>query len=227
MPSVAVGYTCFYTLEHSINTCWMICLDWRMDRASQLHAMEGAFMPQQGFSLIELLMGLAIGAIVLLLVSPGVTLLKESNARDQAAQSLLHGIRHARTLAITHNQSVVIHGIDGDWSRGWRIILDISGKGPKDSDNPLLVEQASEAKVPIVGNWSVSRYLRFSSLGQPLMPGRAFQAGTLHVCSTREPVSQRQIVLAATGRVRLGTEEIAQALCQTAKGVRSNERATL
>ena len=110
-------------------------------------------MPQQGFSLIELLMGLAIGAIVLLLVSPAFAALTESNHRHQAAQSLLDGIRNARTLAITHNQSVVIHGIDGDWSRGWRIILDISGKGPEDSSNPLLVERASEAKVAIVGNW--------------------------------------------------------------------------
>ena len=184
-------------------------------------------MPQQGFSLIELLMGLAIGAIVLLLVSPAFATLRESSHRDQAAQSLLDGLRNARTLAITRNQSVVIHGINGDWSQGWRIILDISGNGAKDSSNPLLVEHASEAKVPVVGNWLVSRYIRFSSLGQPLMPGRAFQAGTLHICSNHEPVSQRQIVLAATGRVRLSSQETEQALCQKTENVRSNVRAAL
>ena len=184
-------------------------------------------MPQQGFSLIELLMGLAIGAIVLLLVSPAFATLRESNHRDQAAQSLLDGLRNARTLAITRNQSVVIHGINGDWSQGWRIILDISGKGPQDSSNPLLVEHASDGRTPIVGNWAVSRYVRFSSLGQPLMPGRAFQAGTLHVCSAREPVSQRQIVLAATGRVRLSSKSAEQALCQKTRSVRSSARAAL
>ncbi|WP_434595419.1 GspH/FimT family protein [Pseudomonas sp. R4-83] len=184
-------------------------------------------MSQHGFSLIELLMGLAIGAIVLLLVSPALASLKESNRRDQAAQSLFEGIRHARSLAITRNQSVVIHGINGDWSQGWRIILDISGKGPVDSRNPLLAEQASEARVPIVGNWAVRCYVRFSSLGQPLMPGRAFQAGTLHVCSMHEPVSQQQIVLAATGRVRLSRAKAEQALCQKAERVRSNARAAL
>ena len=184
-------------------------------------------MPQHGFSLIELLMGLAIGAIVLLLVSPAFAALKQATQRDHAAQSLLEGIRHARTLAMTHNQVVVIHGIDGDWSQGWRIILDISGKGPEDSSNPLLLEHASDAKVPIVGNWLVNRYVRFSSLGQPLMPGRKFQAGTLHICSTREAVSQRQIVLAATGRVRLSSEKTEQALCQKTKRVRSNGRAAL
>lgn len=184
-------------------------------------------MPQQGFSLVELLMGLAIGAIVLSLVSPAFATLMESNHRQQAAESLISGIRTARTQAITRNQSVVIHGIDGDWSRGWRIILDVSGKGAEDSSNPLLIEHASDGRIPIVGNWFVSRYIRFSSLGQPLMPGRAFQAGKLHICSAREPVSQLQLVLAATGRVRLAREKAEQALCRKDKAVRSNVRAAL
>ncbi|SMQ29441.1 type IV fimbrial biogenesis protein FimT [Pseudomonas helmanticensis] len=184
-------------------------------------------MSQQGFSLIELLMGLAIGAIVLLLVSPAFATLKASSHREVAAQSLLDGIRNARSMAITHNQSVVIHGINGDWSQGWRIILDISGKGPQDASNPLLREHASDAQVPVVGNWAVSRYVRFSSLGQPLMPERAFQAGTLHICSAHEPVSQLQVVLAATGRVRLSSVKTVQALCQKAERVKSNGRAAL
>lgn len=178
-------------------------------------------MPQRGFSLVELLMGLAIGAIVLSLVSPAFAMLTESNHRQQAAESLISGIRHARTLAITHNQSVVIHGIDGDWSQGWRIILDISGKGPEDSSNPLLVERASDARTPIVGNWLVRRFVRFSSLGQPQMPKRSFQAGTLHICSAREPVSQLQVVLAASGRVRLSSEKAEQALCRKAKNIKA------
>ncbi|WP_223485922.1 GspH/FimT family pseudopilin [Pseudomonas sp. A-RE-19] len=176
-------------------------------------------MHQQGFSLIELLIGLTIVGIVLQLVSPGLKALTESNHRQQAAESLISGIRHARTLAITHNQSVVIHGINGDWSQGWRIILDISGKGPEDSSNPLLVERASDARTPIVGNWWVRRFVRFSSLGEPLMPDGAFQAGRLHICAAREPVSQLQVVLAASGRVRLANDKAEQALCRKAKSV--------
>ncbi|NYH09847.1 GspH/FimT family pseudopilin [Pseudomonas moraviensis] len=184
-------------------------------------------MPQQGFSLVELLMGLVIGAIVLSLVSPALADFTESNRRQQAAQSLLDGIRNARTMAITRNQSVVIHGINGDWGQGWRIILDISGKGPGDAGNPLLIEQASDGRIPIVGNWLVSRYIRFSSLGQPLVPDRKFQAGTLHLCSAREPVSRLQVVLAATGRVRLTSQKTEQALCRKDKAIRSSGRATL
>ena len=185
-------------------------------------------MHQQGFSLIELLMGLAIAAIVLLLVSPAFAALTESNHREQAANALVSGIRNARTIAITRNQAVVIHGINGDWGQGWRIILDISGKGPKDSSNPLLLERAGGARVPIVGNWPVRRYIRFSGIGTPQMPERAFQAGTLHICAAREPVSQLQVVLAATGRVSLRSHKAEQALCPRGKSVKAGSgRATL
>jgi len=172
-------------------------------------------MHQRGFSLIELLMGLTIVGIVLLLVSPAFAALTESNHREEAAQSLISGIRNARTVAITRNQSVVIHGINGDWSQGWRIILDISGKGAEDNSNPLLIERVASVRGLIVGNWPVRRYIRFSGIGAPQMPGgRAFQAGTLHFCAAREPVSQLQVVLAATGRVSLRSDKAEQTLCQ-------------
>lgn len=185
-------------------------------------------MHQRGFSLIELLMGLAIAGIVLLLVSPAFAALAESNHREAAAQSLISGIRNARTAALTHNQNVVIHGINGDWGQGWRIILDISGRGPEDGDNPLLVERANDVRVPIVGNWHVQKFVRFSPLGSPLMPSGAFQAGTLHLCAAREPVSHLQVVLAATGRVRLDSQKTEQALCAEEKRLKAKSaRATL
>ncbi|MHC8288862.1 GspH/FimT family pseudopilin [Pseudomonas sp. XS1P51] len=170
-------------------------------------------MHQRGFSLIELLMGLMIVGIVLLVVSPAVAALTESTRREEAAQSLFSGIRTARTEAIARHQSVVIHAINGDWGQGWRIILDISGKGHKDSSNPLLVERQSGTRVPIVGNRPVSSFVRFSDLGEPQFSRGEFQAGTLHICAAREPVSQFQVVLARTGRVSLRSHKAEQALC--------------
>lgn len=185
-------------------------------------------MHQQGFSLIGLLMGLTIVGIVLHLVSPAFAALTESNHREQAAQSIVSGIRTARTAAITRNQSVVIHAINGDWSQGWRIILDISGKGYKDGSNPLLTERRSDIRVKIVGNRPVSTFVRFSGLGEPLFSNGSFQAGTLHICATREPVSQHQVVLAPTGIVSLRNDKAEQALCEKGKKLRArNARAAL
>ncbi|MBV6824230.1 GspH/FimT family pseudopilin [Pseudomonas sp. PD9R] len=185
-------------------------------------------MHQQGFSLIELLMGLTIAGIVLHLVSPAFASVTESNQREQAAQSLFSGIRSARTEAVARHQSVVIHAIDGDWGQGWRIILDISGKGHNDSSNPLLVENRSGKTLPIVGNQPVSQFVRFSDLGEPQFARGEFQAGTLHICANREPVSQYQVVLAPSGRVSLRSEKAEQALCTEKKKLRAKSgRATL
>jgi type IV fimbrial biogenesis protein FimT len=180
-------------------------------------------MFQRGFSLIELLMGLTIVGIVLHLVSPAFAAVTESNHRELVAQSLFSGIRIARTEAITHNQTIVIHSINNDWAQGWRMIVDISGKGHEDSSNPLLIEHQSSSKVPVVGNRPVRSFVRFSSLGEPLLPGGAFQAGTIHICSAREPLSQYQVVLARTGLVSLRSKKTEQALC--AGGEDSEERA--
>jgi type IV fimbrial biogenesis protein FimT len=179
-------------------------------------------MRQKGFSLIELLMGLAIAGIVLQLVSPAFATLIESNQSQQAAQALFSGIRTARSEAITRNQAVVIHGINGDWSQGWRIILDISGKGEMDSDNPLLAERQSGARLSIVGNGPVESSIRFRGQGEALF------GGTLHICAVRVPVSQHQVVLARTGRVSLRSDKAEQALCEERNNFRAtSERAVL
>lgn len=170
-------------------------------------------MRQQGFSLIELLMGLTIVGIVLHLVSPAFAAVTESNYREEAARSLVSGLRSARSEAIARNQTVVVHGINGDWGQGWRMILDVSGKGYEDDSNPLLIERQSSARVPVVGNRPVRIFVRFSDLGEPLLPSGAFQAGTLHICSARESLSQYQVVLARTGNVSLRSKRTEQALC--------------
>lgn len=170
-------------------------------------------MRQKGFSLIELLMGLTIAGIVLHLVSPAFAAVMESNYREEAARSLASGMRSARSEAIARGQTVVIHAIDDDWSQGWRMILDINGKGHEDSSNPLLIERQNNARTPVVGNQPVRSFVRFNGLGTPLLPSGAFQAGTIHICSPREPLSQYQVVLARSGNVSLRNKKTEQALC--------------
>jgi type IV fimbrial biogenesis protein FimT len=212
VPSVAVGYTCFYTLEHSTGRRTVDLPLLAQGMRGLPHSMEGDVMHQRGFSLIELLMGLTIVGIVLLLVSPAFAALTQANHREEAAKSLASGIRNARSAAITRNQTVIIHGINDDWGQGWRIIVDVSGRGQEDSSNPLLVEHQSSTRVSIFGNQHVQTSVRFSHLGEPLYGG--FQSGTLHVCAAREPVSQYQVVLASSGRVSLRSKQTAQALCE-------------
>ncbi|UZE22952.1 GspH/FimT family protein [Pseudomonas sp. B21-056] len=162
-------------------------------------------MHQQGFSLIELLMGLAIAAIVLPWASSSFKALVESTERNDTAQLLASGLRSARSEAITRNRTVTIQGIDNDWSQGWQIRLD--------GDEQTLLEQRS-SRALVVGNWPVKHRVTFAGHGAALLPSGAFQAGTLHVCARHEPVSHHQVVLSPTGRVSLRNKVAEQALCE-------------
>ncbi|EZI27406.1 GspH/FimT family pseudopilin [Pseudomonas extremaustralis] len=175
-------------------------------------------MRQRGFTLIELLLGLIVSGILAHLAVPNFKNLLESQQRQSAAQSLASGLRYARAQAIAHNRAVVIHALDDDWSQGWRVVLDVSGRGHLDDDNPVLLERQDSGRVPIMGNGPVKHQVRFSGVGEPIFSGGGFRAGTLHVCATERAQSLHQIVLAPSGRISLRSERAEQALCRSYSG---------
>lgn len=175
-------------------------------------------MQQQGFTLIELLLGLVLSAILAHLAVPNFKHLLQSQQRQSAAKSLAGGLRYARTEAIARNRAVVIHALHDDWSQGWRVILDVSGRGQLDDDNPVLLERQDSGRVPIMGNGPVKSQVRFSGLGEPVFSGGGFRAGTVHVCATDQAQSLYQIVLAPSGRISLRSDRAEQALCRRYSG---------
>ncbi|WP_460131572.1 GspH/FimT family pseudopilin [Pseudomonas sp. S1_E04] len=172
-------------------------------------------MDQRGFTLIELLLALMLSGILAHLAVPNFKHLLESQRRHSAAQSLASGLRFARTEAIARNRAVVIHALDDDWSRGWRVIVDISGRGHLDENNPVLLERQGSGRVPIVGNGPVKSLVRFSGLGEPVFSGGGFRAGTVHVCTKDPAQSLHQVVLAPSGRISLRSDRAEQALCRS------------
>ena len=175
-------------------------------------------MQQRGFTLIELLLGLLLSGVLAHLAVPNFKSLLDSQQQQGAAQSLAGGLRYARTEAIARNHAVVIHALEEDWGQGWRVILDVSGRGHLDDDNPVLLERQDSGRVPMVGNGPVRSQVRFSGLGEPVFSGGGFRAGTVHVCATEQAQSLYQIVLAPSGRISLRSDRAEQALCRSYTG---------
>lgn len=173
-------------------------------------------MREKGFSLIELLTALGLLALLLPLSSGAFSELLHSNRQLDAARTLASDLRNARAAAILQRHTTLVHGLDGDWSKGWRIILDTSGKGLLDPENPLLIERRHAGQVLIAGNRPVQHFVRFGTLGNPLLPTGAFQAGTLHICQRGQNGSRHQVVLSRSGRISLRSDSAEQAVCTSA-----------
>ena len=173
-------------------------------------------MYQRGMSLIQLLLALIIMAITVRFASPAYSELTEHHRRLVTAQELASSLRNARTEALLRHQYVVVYARDEDWSTGWKTILDLSGEGHLDKNNPILIDTQNSERIPIAGNTPVKHYVRFNPLGEPLLSRGAFQAGTLHICQAKTAQSHHQVVLAKSGRISLRSDQAAQALCAPA-----------
>ena len=88
---------------------------------------------QIGFTLMELLMALAIVGIVAVFGIPSMTQFLASKRTDSQINEFLTTIREARTSAMKLNSTTIINPIDGDWTSGWQMGLDVNGNGSIDS----------------------------------------------------------------------------------------------
>ena len=95
-------------------------------------------MNQQGMSLIQLLFALLIVALTTQVASPAYNALVEQQRRLSVAEQLASSLRNARAEALLRHQYVIVHAMEEDWSRGWKVTLDLSGRGYLDPDNPVL-----------------------------------------------------------------------------------------
>ncbi|WP_407312403.1 GspH/FimT family protein [Pseudomonas sp. nanlin1] len=165
-------------------------------------------MLQGGFTLVQLLVALVVAALLLHLATPAFYPLVQGHRRQVAANELLSGLRSARVAAITEGQRVSLRPIEGDWSRGWQMLVEAEGTDP--DRYPVLAHRRSSG-VRIVGNHWVGEAVRFNSMGVPAMAN-----GRFHFCDPGEALSHLQVVIAPSGRIRLQAEPSQQPLCEKA-----------
>ena len=158
-----------------------------------------------GFTVLELLVTLAIVGVLATIAVPGYSMLVRHNRSVAAVNELHSALNYTRYMAITRNSYVVIcKSIDGqhcnhglaDWNSGWLIFdnLDHDGSATLDAGEPILrVHGRSLARVPIVSN-------RSSFTFRPM--GLRSVNGTFRYCS-EDGRNDRALIVNVMGRVRI------------------------
>jgi type IV fimbrial biogenesis protein FimT len=163
-----------------------------------------------GFTVLEFLVALAIGALLLVMGVPAYRAwIDDFEMRDEVRR-LTDAMSLARAESLKRNHRVNLcpspNGLhcadDGRWEQGWIVFSDADHDGDRADDEPLIrVDPPSRAGFSVRGNRPLKDYVSYTPLGQTRMVNGALQMGTFTVC--RPGRSAVDIVLANGGRVRV------------------------
>lgn len=172
---------------------------------------------QSAFTLIELLIVIAIATILLNTAVPGFQAIMQ-NSRMSAILNEFNGmLALARNTAMTRGESVIIckssnlHTCttSGGWEQGWFIFTDPDGNGQCadndadgycDSDSGEIIRVRSKLTtlgLTLRATGNPANRIRFDPQG--MAQG---YAGTFSLCDTRKIVQPKGLVLSRIGRVR-------------------------
>lgn len=170
-------------------------------------------MGKRGFTLVELLVVLAVAAILLAIAIPGYAFLANASKLAAATNDLMTAVQLARSEAIKRGVRVTVCKSGGsatacdaaaDWQAGWLVFVDGGTRGVVDGNDALLwVQDRRSVGVSITSSGTnFSRYISYQPDGRS-QGSNNIANGKLSICVSG---SRRDIVVNRAGRPRLETD---------------------
>ena len=182
----------------------------KRSQPTQDHGVSNALWP--GFTLLELIVVLAVGSVLLSVTVPAMTGMLRTQRSISTVNALFTSLNLARSEAIKRNARAVMcktaDGVSctthGGWEQGWMVFHDTNNNAARDPGEPVVQHQGPAAPgMRLSGNTPVSNYVSYNALGTAKLASGAFQAGTFTLCpASASSTDVRQVVLSNTGRVR-------------------------
>lgn len=163
----------------------------------------------RGMTVLELMISMAILAIVSTLAVPGFSSLLHNAGRTTAVNDFIHAVYLARSEAIKRGTVVSLcKSTDGqvclnhvpEWSTGWMVFVNHDRDDPpqRDAGEPVLAVYQGWPGGHITSNrtaWSFRAYTQ------------AVVNGTLVFCDPRGSAQARAIIISHTGRPRVAQRD--------------------
>ena len=174
---------------------------------------RGEKMNGRGFTLVELLVVLAVGAILLAIAIPSYAFLVNSSRLAAVTNDLVTALHLARSEAIKRRMRVTVCKTSNamadtpvcdttaSWQQGWLVFVDGGTKGVIDSGDALLRVQDSLSAAVTITTSNFSSFVSYLPSGKSQGPNELAN-GALRVCVAS---ARRDIIINNTGRIRLDT----------------------
>lgn len=167
-----------------------------------------------GFTLVELAITLAIGAMLVAAAAPAFTDLIRTSRLSSQLNQFVRAVNFGRTEAIKRGRPTSICVRNGDscgtrrpWRDGWLVFVDEDGDSDVDPEELLLAHEALPDGYSLTPNVDADAF-RFSATGRVRRGSGALPLMTFRLCAPdAEPGNMaqrsREIVINATGRMRI------------------------
>ncbi len=184
-----------------------------------------------GFTLVEMIITIVIGAILAAIAVPSMGVFVKNNARTTRINSLITALNLARSEAVKNNGTVTLcaSGAGGsfsscqrgtvgglfDFSNGWIVFDDDDGDGTVDAGERVLrvFDPKMSGDVRFAGTVAALTY------GGSGAPTRALSSTTQFVyCDDRGVKSARAVLLTPTGQPRVSRDGDGDGIHETASG---------
>jgi type IV fimbrial biogenesis protein FimT len=170
-------------------------------------------MRNRGFTLAELLVAMAIGAMLLTLAAPGFTRHRGEAALRAASNETLAALQLARRIALARGQSVTVcpsvDGIACNFAGGeWLLFANAPGG----------VDSRRETTDELLRRWTLPRGVVVTGTrGYAAFLPRAGAATTVtfEFCHRAAPAAALAIVVSQSGRPRVDRQSSASTACTT------------
>lgn len=182
-------------------------------RAYQSSASSSAPAPNAGFTLVELMVTIAVLAIVLAIAIPSFQDFLRRNRVAAEANNIVSAFAYARSEAVKRAQRITVCGVADpeeatppcaadSWASGWIVFIDTGTEGDSTGDTILRVHQPNTADVPdIDAPDNFSTYLSYLANGTAV--GEDGAPASDDVFTLCIDAVGRDIKVGTTGRVSL------------------------
>jgi len=173
---------------------------------------------KSGFTILELLITLAVLSIVLTIAIPSFQSTIEKNSVSASASEFAASLRLARTEAIKRGRSVAVcpsndqATCSGIWANGWLVFEDTNGNQLYNAITEEMIQIHGELGSDNILEWSdsgstiwdndIDTIIQYNSRGLITTP-----SGTFKVCSrSRKNEWARSLVVGLVGSIRYGID---------------------